>query len=87
MIKIALIKIKEEIMNNQSIEEMLLQILEFKKSNPDDFAYIWAIFNKQWGWLTLPSGKEVYVSPPAVSAEEAGEALRNVFVKMSKDKE
>lgn len=63
-------------------DEELKLIRDFAINNPDELkdllVYAHALQYEQWGWLTLPSGKVVYVRPPQVSGAEVGAALKKI---------
>jgi len=66
-------------------EEILKTIEKFAKTNPDDYEYIWALIHGYYGWVTLSSRKEVYISPPQSSATEVGRAFKKLFDDMQQE--
>ena len=63
-------------------EEQVKAIQEFANNNTDDFEYIVLLSCSYYGWVTLSSGKIVYIHPPKHSAKEIGDAFKNLFNKI-----
>lgn len=56
------------------------------KINRDDLEYI-ELFNSGYeGWVTLSSGKLVYISQPRSSAKETGLAMKYILNRMNEEK-
>lgn len=52
------------------------------ENNRDDVEYAYLYSIGDYGWQRLSSGNVVYVSPPMVSDEECGKALRSILSKI-----
>ena len=61
------------------------KIVEFilNEENRDDVEYAYLYSIGEYGWQKLSSGNVVYVSPPLVSAEECGRALKSILSKIN----
>lgn len=60
------------------------EVVEFilNEENRDDIEYAYLYSIGEYGWQRLSSGNVVYVSPPLVSAEECGRALKSMLDKL-----
>ncbi len=67
-------------------KEEIRNIEDFAKTNPDDFDYIMLLFQAQYDWADLLSGKRVYVGPPPSSAEEVEKAFKKIIERIKEIK-